>query len=219
MTTSKLKITVPCTSLENELQISIPCSSLGDALPQDVVSGKTFTNLNGIGNIGTFTPSLSLEDATKDATATATDILDGKTAYSNGIKINGTLQINPQTVVKSAIKTVDVSMFGEIHLNPDLGCICQSFRSYDEFDLWYGTGEEPACDYGSILEHYIHFNIVELSVNNMTIYNNYLYVSNDYYNAAFLTHDEYYVYLWLVGTVHSNINTRITSFTIEGLYI
>ena len=62
---------------------------LGDATAADVVSGKTFTSAAGLKVTGTHVCSGGID--TSDATATADDIVDGKTAYVNGQKVTGSV--------------------------------------------------------------------------------------------------------------------------------
>lgn len=64
-------------------------SNLGDAVASDVAQGKTFTSASGLKVTGTHVCDGGLD--TSDATATAEDIADGKTAYVNGSKIAGTI--------------------------------------------------------------------------------------------------------------------------------
>lgn len=79
-------------------------SNFGDATMSDVVAGKTFTSANGIKVEG----SLEVTD-TSDATATAANILTGKTAYVNGSKITGTM-----STVDVATPSISVSTSGLI---------------------------------------------------------------------------------------------------------
>lgn len=62
---------------------------LGDAAPEDVAAGKTFTSASGLKVTGTHECEEGLD--TSDATATAEDIVKGVTAYVNGEKITGTM--------------------------------------------------------------------------------------------------------------------------------
>lgn len=72
-----------------QLRISSDLSNFGDASTEDVVSGKTFTSASGLKVTGTHTCEAGLD--TSDATAGAGDILAGKTAYVNGVKITGSI--------------------------------------------------------------------------------------------------------------------------------
>lgn len=68
--------------------------NLGDALPEDVAAGKIFTSASGLKVTGTHVCSGGSGGSdTSDATATAEDIISGKTAYINGGKVTGTLVV------------------------------------------------------------------------------------------------------------------------------
>ena len=60
---------------------------LGEATVADVVKGKTFSSSDGIAQTGTYVPL-----DTSDATAAASDIAKGKTAYVHGKKVTGSIQ-------------------------------------------------------------------------------------------------------------------------------
>lgn len=65
----------------------------GDAAPEDVRKGKTFTSKDGR-TTGTMEESGGID--TSDATATADDIISPKTAYVSGEKITGKLSVNEE---------------------------------------------------------------------------------------------------------------------------
>ena len=64
-------------------------SNFGDAEAAEVVAGKTFTSTAGLKVTGT-----RVDLDTSDATAAATDVLSGKTAYVNGVKVTGSMTNN-----------------------------------------------------------------------------------------------------------------------------
>ena len=79
----------------SRINLNVPTSTYGDATSDDVISGKTFTSTAGLKVTGTHTCS-GLD--TSDATATASDIAEGVTAYVNGEKITGTLPHSTQNI-------------------------------------------------------------------------------------------------------------------------
>ncbi|MGM9629026.1 MAG: hypothetical protein ACI3V4_13240, partial [Faecousia sp.] len=69
--------------------VNIEPGKFGNASAEDVVAGKTFTSYAGLKVTGTHECAAGLD--TSDATATASDILSGKTAYVNGQKVTGSI--------------------------------------------------------------------------------------------------------------------------------
>ena len=69
------------------IAVSAPASEFGDAQPENVIAGKTFTSSAGLKVTGTHVCSGGID--TSDATATASDMAEGVTAYVNGEKITG----------------------------------------------------------------------------------------------------------------------------------
>lgn len=83
-------IVTPDTPLEIPFNLSV----FGDATAKDVAKGKTFTSADGFVVTGTHECEAGLD--TSDATATASDMAQGVTAYVNGEKVTGTvLTISP----------------------------------------------------------------------------------------------------------------------------
>lgn len=78
-----------------EMRIFAEASEFGNATAADVAEGKTFTSAAGLKVKGTKAASSSLD--TSDATAAASDILSGKTAYVNGSKVTGTISKKTST--------------------------------------------------------------------------------------------------------------------------
>lgn len=68
---------------------TIPGSEFGDATQMDVMSGKTFTSENGLKLSGMASPGIDVSDAT----ATASDIAQNKTAYGPGGLITGNVPV------------------------------------------------------------------------------------------------------------------------------
>ena len=72
------------------VKVYVKKTEFGDASAADVAQGKTFTSSSGLKVTGTHICSGGID--TSDATATASDIAEGVTAYANGEKITGTIQ-------------------------------------------------------------------------------------------------------------------------------
>lgn len=77
---------------DSNVNIEIEKDTFGDAKVSNVLAGKTFTSSNGIKITGTHVCSSGGID-TSDATATAADIVKDKTAYVNGEKVTGTMEV------------------------------------------------------------------------------------------------------------------------------
>lgn len=67
------------------LGVRLPCSEFGDAKPEEVLSGKIFTSSSGYKKKGTYVPL----DTTSSNPVTASDMVKGKEAYVNGVKVTG----------------------------------------------------------------------------------------------------------------------------------
>lgn len=75
-----------------KVEMHVPFSDFGTASKEDVAAGKTFTSKDGFVETGTHVCDGGLD--TSDATATEQDILMGKTAYTNGTRIEGQMRNN-----------------------------------------------------------------------------------------------------------------------------
>ena len=95
-------IVSPGTTLE---QVVDP-AEFGNATAADVASGKTFTSAAGLKVTGTNEYTGGID--TSDATATAGDILSGKTAYVNGSKVTGSIAAKSASDITASGKTVTV---------------------------------------------------------------------------------------------------------------
>lgn len=94
----------------------IPSSTFGDASPEDVLAGKTFTSTSGLKVSGTYVPL-----DTSDANATASDMVSGKTAYVNGVKVTG--EVKETTYIKSTSESVAVTKVDGINYTVHKGYV------------------------------------------------------------------------------------------------
>ena len=91
-------------------QVSVMASydKFGDAQASDVAKGKKFTSAAGLTVTGTHECEGGID--TSDATATAADMAEGKTAYVNGGKITGSLTDVAAGVALYAVDNPGVSL-------------------------------------------------------------------------------------------------------------
>lgn len=85
-------------------------TALGDATQMDVMSGKTFTSENGLKLSGMASPGTDVSDAT----ATASDIAQSKTAYGPGGKITGNVEVTTN-ISKSLTPRISSSYLEFVH--------------------------------------------------------------------------------------------------------
>lgn len=111
--------------------IDSPLSNFGDATAEDVTNGKTFTSSKGLKIVGTHICDGGLD--TSDATATASDIRNGKTAYVNGKLVTGTIpSIEKQTITPTTSdKTISSGSYlnGTQTIKGDANLIASNIKS------------------------------------------------------------------------------------------
>ena len=82
-----------------------------DVTAADVLSGKMFHLPTGATGTGTCT----YDADTKDATATAAEIITGKTAYKNGAKVTGTMANKGSVTLEITAKAQEVAIPNGFH--------------------------------------------------------------------------------------------------------
>lgn len=137
-------------------------SKFGDAKESDVANGKTFTSVNGLKLTGIATIGNGLD--TSDATATASDIVEGASAYVNGKKVTGTVKEMPSNstlassssfadssgvIVSRAVSTStnEEQLMTKYKANKDAlirkGCSLTAYVNFDKFGN--ATAEDVAA--------------------------------------------------------------------------
>jgi hypothetical protein len=115
------------------IDVVVPYSEFGTANPSHVAKGKTFTSSSGLKVVGTHE---CLD--TSDATAKASDIISGKTAYVNGEKITGSIEeIGAGDIVE--FNEFD-NMIGEILEFDDEECFTIGASATSNIALRNGSG-------------------------------------------------------------------------------
>lgn len=114
---------------------NVPTSLFGNATPDQVAKGATFTSASGLKLEGTHECEEGLD--TSDATAKADDIVSGKTAYVNGRKVEGTMsKIGGTQVASDDISYAD----GLVTITPRLS---QRWYAENKFNIY-----APASSFG-----------------------------------------------------------------------
>ena len=127
------------------LTLNAPKTEFGTAKAEDVAKGKTFTSESGLKIEGTHECEGGID--TSDATATASDLAEGKTAYVNGVKVTGTVT-EAEQLGGSASEVSRHSISGDIVVkgNPSARCIVNTDTSMSLTAKKENFGDAQPCD-------------------------------------------------------------------------
>lgn len=118
----------------SRVRVDVPMSDFGNATAADVANGKTFTSSNGLKVTGSHVCEAGLD--TSDATATASDIASGKTAYVNGIKVTGQANVVKTTsfTLQAAISEMPSGGVSQITNTTDTNNFKNSFTNIGQIN-------------------------------------------------------------------------------------